>query len=406
MIYAGIDWGSTHHYVVVLSEDGAVLHKGRVAHSVPALEELKAKLAEFEPCAQNVQVVFEMHVGGLLAWLQTQDYRLFTIVPKSSDRARDVFRPSGGKDDRGDARTMANLLRLGADCLRELEPRRERTQVLLQWLGMRERLVQQRVATLHQMRAVLTEFSPELSKACGNLKCVWPRKLLAAYPSQHSLQQARWEDIAPICGRCREATVKRLKTACTTPAMPVPDDVRRHLEQKMLLLLEDLELMTERIEKIEAELERLIADHPRKHLAESLPVKGIVTRATALAIMEEASTLKWEEKAAQWGVAPVTKQSGNYEQVCRRIACDHHICQFLIQFAFNTIRFEGSWAHEYYYSKRPKQDKDGKCKRDKKHYSTLRCLAKKWVKILDAMWRHDTEYDEQYHQENRRRRAA
>ncbi len=40
------------------------------------------------------------------------------------------------------------------------------------------------------------------------------------------------------------------------------------------------------------------------------------------------------------------------------------------------------------------------------HYTALRQLANRWVKVLCAMWRDDTLYDEQLHQTNRLRAAA
>lgn len=406
MIYVGVDWGREEHYFVAVSESGKILDKGKVEHSLPALEQMSARLRKLEPDAGQVRVAFEMHSGGLLQWLRSQDYALYTIAANSSDSARDLFSPSGGKDDRRDALTLAELSRLDAKCMRRYEPLPELSEVLLQWLRMRDDLVQARVAIQHRMRAILAELSPELSKACKNLKSIWPRKLLASYPSQHALRQARWEHIAAICSRCRQAALERVKTAFETEAIPVSAEKLEFIEQALLLLLEDFERLTEKINDIEDKLEELIADHPRKHLAESLPVSGIVTRATLLAIMEQADTLHWKDMVTEWGVVPVTKKSGKQQEVRRRRACDHDICRFLTQFAFNTLRFEDSWAREYYDNKKAEDEKNkNKNKGDKRHYTRLRCLAKGWVKILYAMWRDDAEYDEQYHQANRRTAA-
>jgi len=406
MIHVGIDWGRHGHYFVAVSEDGHVLDNGRVEHSFPALEQMRARLSKLEPDARQVRVAFEMHSGGLLQWLRNQDYSLYTIASNSSDSARELFSPSGGKDDPRDASTLAELLRMDAKCMRRHDPLPELSEVLLQWLRMREDLVQARVAIQHQMRAILAEFSPELSKACNNFRCNWQRTLLASYPSQHALRQARWEEIAAICSRCRSAALERVRAAFETEAMPLSAQKLEVIEQELLLLLEDLERLTERINEIENKLEELIADHPRKHLAESLPVRGIVTRATLLAIMARADTLHWEDLVTEWGVVPVTKQSGSHREVRRRKACNHHICRFLTQFAFNTLQFEGSWAREYYDNKKAEDEKKNKGnKGDKRHFTRLRCLAKGWVKILWAMWRDNAEYDEQYHQANRRTAA-
>lgn len=93
----------------------------------------------------------------------------------------------------------------------------------------------------------------------------------------------------------------------------------------------------------------------------------------------------------------MTKQSGKKKSVRRRRACDHFICQVLIQFAHCTALIEGSWAHEFY---RHKRDNGAA------HFTVLRQLARQWVKVLYSMWRNDTTYDERLHQNNRSRKAA
>jgi len=59
--------------------------------------------------------------------------------------------------------------------------------------------------------------------------------------------------------------------------------------------------------------------------------------------------------------------------------------QVLIQFAFNTVQREGSWAAQMYRAKR-----DAGCG----HYTALRAIARIWVKICSAMWRDHTLHDD------------
>ena len=87
----------------------------------------------------------------------------------------------------------------------------------------------------------------------------------------------------------------------------------------------------------------------------------------------------WRELAARWGVAPVTKQSGKSCYAIRRRACNKPMCQTLIFFAFNTAQMKGCRAYEYYQTKRDEGTE---------HFTALRCLAHRWVKVLSAMWRH------------------
>jgi len=135
--------------------------------------------------------------------------------------------------------------------------------------------------------------------------------------------------------------------------------------------------LSARIKQIEQRLGELIAAHPRARLVGSLPVQGIVTRATLLAIMEAADDAPWHELVARWGVAPITRQSGKSRGVRRRRGCDHFVCQLLIQFAHCTVQVKGSWARQMYYAKR---------NAGVEHFTALRQLANRWVKVLCAMW--------------------
>ena len=63
--------------------------------------------------------------------------------------------------------------------------------------------------------------------------------------------------------------------------------------------------------------------------------------------------------------------------------------------AFQTTQVEGSWAQQTYAAKR---------ERDKGHYTTLRGVAQRWVKIVHAMLRDNTPYDEATHRQHAKRR--
>jgi len=73
------------------------------------------------------------------------------------------------------------------------------------------------------------------------------------------------------------------------------------------------------------------------------------------------------------------------------------MCQTLLFLAFNTAQVKGCWARQYYQEKRHEGTE---------HFTALRCLAQRWLKVLSAMWRNGVPYDEQLHQNNRRQHAA
>ena len=155
-------------------------------------------------------------------------------------------------------------------------------------------------------------------------------------------------------------------------------------------------MLNTQIKHIEQELQHLIAQHPDANVFQSLPVRATVTIASLLTIFgdDHQNPPSTDELAALCGVAPVTKASGKIKKVQQRRACDHTFRQALVHFAFNTAFSDGCWAGPYYQRKR----REGAT-----HYATLRCLAKRWLKILRRIWKDGTAYNEQLHQANQKR---
>jgi transposase len=398
MIYVGIDWARKHHFVVVLDEDGTTLYEQSVAHSARTLVELAESIAQLQPDPTQVRVAFEMHDGALLVWLIMQGYSIFPLSPKSADRIRDRYSASGAKSDRADAFALADTLRTDNGVLRGFKPPSGRAQELLELLRIRGELVDERTAKIQRLRGSLDEWSPELSALCKDLKCQWVWRLLAAFPLQQKLAGMELAEVEKACERkLHESTRKRLKAALTADCLPVPCGRREALAWQVRALVEAIARLSEQIREIEARLLTAVNAHPRARLAWSLPVRGIVSCATLLAALEMADAASWRELVALWGVAPVTKQSGKKRSVRRRRGCDHFICQALTQFAHCTAQVEGCWAREMYYDKR---EAGGE------HYTILRQIALRWVKVLCAMWRDNTLYDEQRRQNDRRQMAA
>ena len=63
----------------------------------------------------------------------------------------------------------------------------------------------------------------------------------------------------------------------------------------------------------------------------------------------------------------------------------------------NASRATCEWAQAYYERKRQEGHS---------HASALRCLGKRWLKILWRLWQDGTKYDESVHVENLRRRGS
>jgi transposase len=152
--------------------------------------------------------------------------------------------------------------------------------------------------------------------------------------------------------------------------------------------------LNQRLAEVDGTLARLVDEHPEAIIFRSLPNAGTLTTAAMLAGFGE-DRQRWnghQEVAARWGLAPVTIQSGKHRTVRRRRACDTTLHQAWLWFAFNTVRKEGCWARADYQARR---------KAGGDHYTALRCIADRWVKIAYRCWYAGVPYDEAFHQQRR-----
>lgn len=398
MIIVGLDWSRSKHDFVMMNLQGEILERGTIAHNTNALEELATRIEQRVDSAKQVRVGLELNDGALLAWLVTKGYTIFGIQPKSAQRARDIYRPSGSKDDKIDAFVLAEFIRVNAARLRPWSPPSEITLELRELLRWREELVHQRTAAYQRLRALMAEWSPQLAELCDNLDCIWQLDLLSQFPTETRLCQAHGNRIRSFVHnhRMRSKKQQQIENIRQSVPMPVPAGRVQVVERQTLFLVEQIRMLTAEIKYIEEDLQRLTAQHPDVNVFKSLPVQGIVTITSLLAIFGDnrKRATSPDELAALCGVAPVTIASGKAKRVRQRRACDHTFHQALVHFAFNTAFCQGCWAGPFYERKRSE---------GATHYAALRCLAKRWLKILHRLWKDQTTYDEQLHQANQKR---
>jgi transposase len=395
MIIVGIDWARSKHDLILIHQSGEVIHRMQVTHDAQGLDAIAAAIAEHEPHPDRVRIAIEMHDGALLCWLLQQGYTVFGINPKSAQRARDRYRPAGGKDDASDAFILADMLRTDRGTLRAVQPGSERTIELRSLVKLRAARVHERTALFHRLRCRLEEWCPDLSRLCDDFTRIWQRRLLQRFPLQHDLHQVHGRTLHAFIRQHRlgEETAQRIKATRQARPLPIPDALIAAIKLDITHLLEQIERLIEAIDELNGMIQQKLDEHPDASVFQSLPVKGTNTIATLLAGFGEnrEHAPRADQLAGAWGVAPLTIQSGKHRSVRRRHAADQTMNQTLLHFAFNTAFTAGCWAKDFYQRKR----NEGKA-----HFTALRCLAQRWLKILHRMWKERVPYDEQLHRNN------
>jgi len=396
MIFAAIDWAEQSHTLVVMDAEGKTLAKTRIDHSESGFADLGLTLRDHAKDPQEVAVAIELTEGLLLDWLLRKGYQVFGINPKSAQRARERYTPAGLKDDERDAWALAEFLRTSHQHLRPLRADSEPTQTLTAWVRLREDLVQERTIHLQRLRSHLVQWNPHLLAALSDLNADWALDLLEQTPTADDFARLKWSHIKKFARgrRMRSITRDRVLTQATlhSPTIHAARNETHAMEVRHRVTA--VRQLNERIAEIDRKLVHLVDTHPDANIFRSLPVKGTVTIASFLAGFGE-DRGRWngsEEVAARWGAAPVTKQSGKHKGVQRRTACDSTIHQAWLWFSFNTIRQAGCWARDYYQEKR---------KNGTDHYTALRCVAQRWMRITYRLWEDRVLYNEQLYQERR-----
>ena len=92
----------------------------------------------------------------------------------------------------------------------------------------------------------------------------------------------------------------------------------------------------------------------------------------------------------QAGVSPVSYQSGQVAKCRLRRACNKGL-RATVHLWANSSRLTCDWAAAYYQHKRTQGHS---------HASALRCLGKRWLKILWRLWQEQRLYDASVHEQS------
>src|SRR5207302_10984177 len=195
--YAGSDWASEAHDVLVVDEAGDELLAARYAHDEKGLTALCRMLVRLD-----VRLVAVERPDGLLVErLLDAGLRVLALHPNQVAAARARFRVSGGKSDRFDAFVLCELARTDHHRFRVLEPDSDQTKALRALCRAREDLVQTRVALTNQLRAELERFWPGAVKIFRSIDSPIALAFLEKYPSPIEAKTLGEERLAAFLAR-------------------------------------------------------------------------------------------------------------------------------------------------------------------------------------------------------------
>ncbi len=391
--FAGFDWATEKHDVVVLDPQGNRLLKMRFAHTAEGWAELRVKLAPLG----KVGVAIETNCGPAVEWLLDMGLAVYPLNPKAAERYRDRHAPSGVKDDAFDAWCFAEALRTEGQNWRVLEPQDPQTQLLRLLCRDEITMIEQRTALVLQLQAALHEYYPAALEAFDNwtVPSVW--QFLIRFPTPQRLVQAGkkgWLKFFHTHKLYRpETTEKRIEIFMRADKFMSPSETV--IDAKSMLavaLARQLDFLERQIQEYRRRIEELFDQHPSSGLFKSLPGAGVhlAPRLLVEIGVNPKTFASPEGLQCLAGTAPVTRQSGKFRSVKIRRGCNM-ILRTTVHLWANASRDKCAWAQAYYVQKKHE---------GKSHAQALRCLGQRWLKIIWRMIQTNTPYDEAKHMQS------
>ena len=126
--------------------------------------------------AEAVSVAIEVPHGPVVEFLMGRCFVVYAINPRQVDRFRDRFSPAGAKDDRRDARVLADAIRTDGDRWQQLEPVDSEMIQLREVSRLGAQLTRDRTRLLNRLRQQLWRYYPQFLHLSKDLAEPWVRK--------------------------------------------------------------------------------------------------------------------------------------------------------------------------------------------------------------------------------------
>ena len=387
MYFVGIDWADLHHDVAVLDEKGRELKYFTIPHSREGMEQLKQKLLSINPSPESFACLLETKNGLLVQFLLEAGFLVYPLNPKVVDYRR---KPSGAKSDPIDARLLANIGRSDLGQLKRLKPDTELISELKMLTRDQDSLIQESTRLTNKLIACLKEYYPMALEFFSKPTLPVALKFLKHYPLPDLVRETTVPELAAFLKACKHPqpnqTAISIWQKAQEPQLRASAPTVRAKCRLMLALVAQLETVKEQIAAYDEEINRLFQLHSDSRIFASLP--GAAGRLAPRLLAEWGDDRERYEDAAVVqalaGTSPVLFQSGKYRFARQRRSCIKPFRRVMHLFAFQSIR-QVCWAREYYSTKRSQ---------GKTHHEALRALANIWVRIIFAMWKNGTCYNE------------
>lgn len=389
--FAALDWASDHHDVVVVDRVGTIVADFRFAHTPAGWAEFTEKMHPFAAAPMTL----ETSSGPAVDQLLQRGWQLYPVNPKAAKYYRERKAPSGNKADRPDAWSLADALRTDGHGWRQLQPQDEATAVLRALCRDEITLIEQRTLLVNQLLAALREYYPAALQAFADWTQPYAWALIQQFPTPAQLQGAgkrKWEKFLHTHLLWRANAPERLALFAAANALPASPAVVTAKSLLATSLVQVLQALERQLLAYRQRINQAFGQHPDHDVFGSLPGAG---EKLAPRLLGELGSIREiypdaEALSCEAGTSPVRYQSGQIDKARIRWGCNT-VLRHIVHLWANCSRKQSPWAQAYYQLKR---------QRGMSHAAALRCLGKRWLKVLWRLWQDRQTYSAQVHEKS------
>jgi transposase len=396
MYYLGIDWADQKYDVTIVDHNGAiVVEKLAIKKNPASFEQLLDRLRQLSDDPQHFKIGIETPNNLIVDFLVDLGYAVFALFPGAMKSLRQRYRTTGARDDQFDAFVIADSLRTAqaspqaAAVWRAVDFGSERARQLRVLTRDHHDWVAEHVRLSNSLRSTLKEYYPEYIRFFADVACPSSLAFLQAYLDFDAARQLTRQQLTDFFKErhcCRRQQLDNIyeilhRQPLNVPAVLVDTKKRKALAcvKRLLLLAADIDAYTQL-------LKELVEQHPDGQIFLSYPGVSHVTAARLVALFGDNRALyaNVSELQGRTGTCPVTEKSGDFSITYFRRACNKFYRDVMQLLAFSSLRV-AAWAKAFYQKHRVQGHT---------HSHALRCLANLHLRLLFAMWKHRTTYDE------------
>jgi transposase len=399
--FIGIDWADAKHDICIQAAGDERREFSRLSHKVEAIDEWAQSL--YRRFGGPIAVALELSKGPVVYALQKYDFFvIFPVNPSSLAKYREMFTPSGAKDDPTDAEFVLDLILRHAEHFAPLNPQSVEMRTLLSLVEQRRSLVNDRVRTTNRLRNALKQYYPQPLEWFDRIDTPLFCAFIERWPTLVQVKRARKTTLQSFFHQhnMRRTHLLEARLASIKAASPLTLDeavITPHRLQA-LVLVDLLRVTLAAIKRFDEKIAELAPQHPDYELFSPLPGAGpSLAPRLLVAFGEQRDRFKNAAEIQKYvGIAPVTERSGKKHWVHWRWQCPTFLRQTFVEWAAQTIN-KSYWAGLYY-----RQQRDKGCS----HQAAVRALAFKWIRILYRCWQTNTPYNETLYLKALKRRGS